>query len=512
MKLYRSFSLPTVRLTVRQGLLWLMMFGLLSAQAQTVRVGLAEDPDILDPDLGRTYVGRIVFASLCDKLFDISPELTIVPQLATSYETSEDGLTLTITLREGVRFHDGTLLDAEAAVYNIERSQNLPGSNRASEIAQVDSAEVVDATTFRLQLSQPFAPLIAQLADRAGMMVSPSAAEELGEQFGNAPVCAGPFRFSERVSQDRIVLTRFEDYWDAENIALEQVTFLPIPDSSVRLANLQSGDLEMIERAAPTDLPIIRNDADLVLPSAASLGYQGITINLANPEPLDTPLASDVRVREAFDLALDRDIINQVVFDGEFIVGNQAVPPSSPWYIEDYPLQGRDVERAQALLREAGHERVAFELMVANNPQGIRVGEVIQALAAEVGFDISLRATEFATALSLQEQGDYEAFQVGWSGRLDPDGNIHQFQTCTGSLNETGFCDETVSSLLDQARAESDLEVRFALYRDAGLIYLPNRHIIYLYHQQLFFPHTSRLEGFEAFPDGIIRWQGVSLN
>jgi peptide/nickel transport system substrate-binding protein len=122
-----------------------------------------------------------------------------------------------------------------------------------------------------------------------------------------------------------------------------------------------------------------------------------------------------------------------------------------------------------------------------------------------------VRATEFATALGLQEEGDYDAFQVGWSGRVDPDGNIHQFQTCEGNLNEHGFCSEAVSNALNEARAVSDLEERAALYREAALEYLPSRHIIYLYHTQLFFPHTNALEGFAAYPDGIIRLQGVTL-
>ncbi|ADI15525.1 ABC transporter substrate-binding protein [Truepera radiovictrix] len=480
--------------------------------AQTVRVGLNEDPDTLDPDLSRTYVGRIVFASLCDKLFDISTDLEIIPQLATAYAFSEDNLSLTITLRDGVVFHDGTPLDAEAVRYNLERSKNLPGSNRASEIEQLQSVEVVDDTTVRLTLSQPFAPILAQLADRAGMMVSPTAAEEAGENFGNAPVCAGPFRFVERVAQDRIVLERFPDYWDAASIHLEGVVFLPIPDTSVRLANLQAGDLELIERPAPTDLETIRNAPNLELPTAPSLGYQGLTINLANPEPLDTPLATSPQVREALELALDRDIINQAVFDGEYLVGNQPVPPSSPWYNENFPIPERDVERARALLQEAGFERVAFELMVGNNPESVRLGEVIQALAGEAGFDITLRATEFATALDLQEQGQYEVFQIGWSGRLDPDGNIHQFYTCEGALNETGYCDEEVDRLLNEARSVADIDERKALYDEASARYLPNRNIIYLYHTQLFFPHVDRLEGFQPYPDGLLRWQGVTLN
>lgn len=494
----------------------LIVLSLLSALAvslgqSTVRIGLAEDPDILDPTLGRTYVGRIVFAAMCDKLFEIDTTSAIVPQLATGYTTSADGLTVTISLRSDVTFHDGNPMDADAVKYSLERHMNMPGSNRSSELAQIENVTVVDATTVELALSTPFAPLIAQLADRAGMIVSPAAAEAAGESFGNAPVCAGPFRFVERVAQDRIVLERFADYWDADAISIDRVVYLPIPDSSVRLANLQSGDLDMIERPAPTDLGIIRSAPDLVVPSAPSLGYQGITINISNPSPRDNPLAADVRVREAFELAIDRNVINDVVFGGEFVVGNQPVPPTSPWYVPEITVPGRDLERARALLAEAGHERVTFELMVSNAPEAIRVGEVIQALAGEAGFDITLRATEFASALTLQEQGEYDAFPVGWSGRVDPDGNIHQFHTCAGTLNEHGFCDPAVDEALDGARAVGDNEERYALYRQALERYLPNRHIIYLYHTQLFFPHTTGMQGFQPYPDGLIRFQGVSL-
>jgi peptide/nickel transport system substrate-binding protein len=141
------------------------------AQAQTLRFGLAEDPDVLDPTLARTFVGRIVFSALCDKLFDIDENLNIVPQLATSYQWSADSKALTLKIRQGVTFHDGEKLDAAAVKFNIERHKNMPGSNRKGELAPVASVDVVDPYTVRLNLSAPFAPLLAQLADRAGMMV-----------------------------------------------------------------------------------------------------------------------------------------------------------------------------------------------------------------------------------------------------------------------------------------------------------------------------------------------------
>src|SRR6202171_3986254 len=127
-----------------------------AASAQNLRIGLAEDPDVLDPTLARTFVGRIVFAALCDKLFDIDEKLAIVPQLATSYEWSPDNKVLTLKLRPGVTFHDGEKFNAAAVKFNIERGKNLAGSNRRGELMTVASVEVVDDLTVKLILSAPF--------------------------------------------------------------------------------------------------------------------------------------------------------------------------------------------------------------------------------------------------------------------------------------------------------------------------------------------------------------------
>src|SRR6478609_9083855 len=196
------------------------------ATAQTLRFGLAEDPDVLDPTLARTFVGRVVFAALCDKLVDIDDKLNIVPQLATSWQWSPDNKALTMKLRPGVTFHDGEKFDAAAVKYNIERHKTMAGSNRRGELAPVASVDVVDANTVRLNLTAPFAPLLAQLADRAGMMVSPKAAQAAGEKFGAKPVCSGPFKFVERVAQDRIVLERHDAYWNKSHIHFQRITYL----------------------------------------------------------------------------------------------------------------------------------------------------------------------------------------------------------------------------------------------------------------------------------------------
>src|SRR5271170_4560010 len=242
-----------LRLAMTAAALLLSLLSAVHAQT-TLRIGLAEDPDILDPTLARTYVGRIVFAAFCDKLFDIDEKLNIVPQLALSHETSSDGKEVTIKLRPGVKFHDGEPFDAEAAKFSLDRHLTLPGSFRKPELATVDHVEVVDPLTIKLALKTPFSPLISQLTDRAGMMVSPKATKAEGDKFGLHPVCAGPYKFVERVQQDRIVVEKFADYWNKDNIFIDKITYLPIVDSTVRLANLKSGSLDLIERVLATDI------------------------------------------------------------------------------------------------------------------------------------------------------------------------------------------------------------------------------------------------------------------
>ena len=164
---------------------------------------------------------------------------------------------------------------------------------------QVKRVEIIDDHTVKLVLSAPSAVLLSQLADRAGMIVAPKAAKTEGENFAAHPVCAGPFKFAERVAQDRIVLERFSDYWNKDAIKFDRVVYLPIPDSTVRLANLQSGSLDMIERVAATDFERLRKDPSLKLTSTTGLGYSAIIVNLANGDRSKNPLGQDKRVRQA---------------------------------------------------------------------------------------------------------------------------------------------------------------------------------------------------------------------
>jgi len=485
------------------------------AFAQTnLRVGLAEDPDVLDPSLARTYVGRIVFSSICDKLFDIDENLKIVPQLALGYETSADGKTVTLKLRPGVKFHDGEPLDAAAAKYSFDRHLTMKGSFRKPEIAAVDSVDVVDPLTIKLNLKAPFSPLLAQLTDRAGMMVSPKAAEAAGDKFGLHPVCAGPYKFVERIQQDRIVVEKFADYWNKDQVFIDKITYLPIVDSTVRLANLKSGGLDLIERVLATDIKAVRDLPKIRLSKAVSLGYVGLTMNLANGPKADNPLAKNPRVREALELSLDRDALNQVVFNGEFVPGNQWISPQNPYYQSKFPIPKRDLAKAKALLKEAGVTTpLTLDFMVPNGVEFRSVAEVVQSMAAEAGFDLKIRLTEFATSLKQAEDGNFQVYLIGWSGRSDPDGNSYSFQTCGSPQNNSKFCDPEVDAVQNEARTRSDLADRKAAYEKIAAKLTPKGAgpILYLYHPQVLVAHTDKLEGYRQMPDGLVRVIGLKL-
>jgi peptide/nickel transport system substrate-binding protein len=491
----------------------LALFAGAAAAQTTLRIGLAEDPDVLDPTLARTFVGRIVFNSLCDKLFDLDEKLNVVPQLATSYAWSADHKALTIKLRQGVTFHDGEKLDAAAVKFNLERHKTMQGSNRRGELAPVTSVDVVDAQTVRLNLSAPFAPLLAVLTDRAGMMVSPKAAQAEGANFGAKPVCSGPFRFVERVAQDRIVLERNPNYWNKAAIHFDRVVYLPIVDASVRLANLRSGQLDFIERMAPSDVPGMKSDSRFKISRIVEIGYQGITINIGKSDQAQkNPLGRDARVREAFELSLDRNAIVQVAMDGEAEVGNQWVAPNNSWYAKNVPIPKRDVAKAKALLAAAGVPNPSFTLMTPTTSDAQKIAQVVQAMAKETGFDIKVQSTEFSTSLSLADKGQFDAYMLAWSGRADPDGNLFNFHACKQPTNYAGYCKPEVDELINRSRATTDPAARLKLFEQIEAHVAKDRPIVYLFHRHWLWAYSSRLSGLRTVPDGLVRVQDLRFN
>jgi peptide/nickel transport system substrate-binding protein len=482
------------------------------ARADVLRIGLQADPSTLDPAQSAAFVDRVVMAAVCDKLIELDAKLAYVPQLATEWSWAPDGLSLTMKLRAGVTFHDGEPFDAEAVRFNIERDKTAPYSRRKSELGPVKSVTVIDPATVRFDLSEPYAPLLAQLADRAGMMVSPKAARELGDKLGTRPVCAGPYRLAEWVAQDRLVFEKFERYWNAAAIAIDRVIYLPIADDTVRLTNLRAGAFQLSERIAPSDLGTVRADPRLKLYDSVSVGYRVLSINTNKGDAAKTPLGSNAKLREAFELSIDRAILNQVAFDGAFTPTNQPEAPGTAFYAAAFPVPVRDLARAKALVAESGGGRVPVNLTIGSDPLDSRVAQIIQAMAGEAGFDVKITVTEAATLLSRITAGNYEMALLIWSGRADPDANVAIWVACDGFVNWGKYCEPKLDDILRSARQTTDVAERKRLYAQAAAIYLPARPYLFLYHLKWFWGASAKLSGIVPHPDGIIRLQGLRLS
>ena len=342
--------------------------------------------------------------------------------------------------------------------------------------------------------------------------MSPKAAQAAGENFGSHPVCAGPFKFVERVAQDRIVVERFADYWDKDKIKLDRIVYLPIPDSTVRLANLQSGGLDMIERVAATDLDAVRKDPRLKLAASHRARLLGdhdqrrqrrALEDAARPGCAGAPGARAVdRPRGAQPGRVQRRVP----------AGKPMGLADNPYYVKELPIPARDVAKAKALLAAAAAPNPVVDDDGDQQSRRLQAAQVIQAMAKESGFDIQIQATEFASALQLAAKGDFEAFLIGWSGRIDPDGNIYNLRLLQlAVLNDGHYCNAEVDRELDAARKVDTRADRLAHYRNVAEHILQDLPIIYLYHAKWLYATSARLSGFTPYPDGLIRPQGLRL-
>jgi len=345
------------------------------------------------------------------------------------------------------------------------------------------------------------------------MMVSPKAAQAEGDKFGAKPVCSGPFRFVERVAQDRIVLERNPTYWNKGAVHFDRIIYVPIPDATVRLANLRSGQLDFIERLAASDVPQLKADSRFKVAKITEIGYQGITINVGKSDLAQkNPLGRDPRVREAFELALDRDGIVQVAMDGEADVGNQWVAPTNAYYAKNVPIPKRNVARAKELLREAGVPNPSFTLMTPTTSDAQKIAQVVQAMVKDAGFDVKIQSTEFATSLDMADKGQFDAYVLAWSGRADPDGNLFSFDGCKQPLDYAGYCKPEVDELLNRSRTTLDPPERKKIFGEIAAIVLKDRPIVYLFHRHWLWAHTAKLTGLRMIPDGLVRVQGLKMN
>lgn len=472
-----------------------------------LQVGLADDPPELDPHLTTSNASRTVLHNIFATLVEVDKDLQVVPGIATSWDISEDGKTYTFHLRDDVTFHDGTALDAEAVKYNFERMRDTDfGSARAGELVFVEDVTVDGPHTVTVRLSQPFGAFLPALASWSGMMVSPTAAEEHGRDFSQVLVGAGPFKFVERIRDDRLVVERFDGYFREGLPYLDRVIYRPFVDVDARILNLESGAVQIINTVPGKAVEQFSNSENLALSIVGGLGFRGLWINTQSAD-----LGTAER-RAAVSACIDRQVIVDTVF------GNAAVPaigPFSPatWVVDDTDeAPKRDLERARALLAEAGvPDGFEFTLLITPDEESIRVASIVAAMCQEVGIKINIQQAEFGSILSRMREGNYTAAQIELSPRNDPDLSAHPWFHSTGGVNFSHYANEDMDRLLDAARASVDQAERRALYREALEVFNRDFPYIFIYHLQEMKAFRNELKGYRHIPDSMMRFEDVWL-
>lgn len=475
-----------------------------TARGGTLRVGLDSDLINLDPDASTSRPDRQVWKEVFNTLVGLTADLKIAPELAESWEYRSP-TTIVFKLRQGVKFHDGTDFDAEAVKFNIERKKSIAGP-RVSELASVESVEVVDRSTVKFNLKEPFAPLLAILTDGSGMMSSPTAVRRLGPDYARNPVGTGPFRFVEWLKGDHLTVRRFDRYWEKDLPCADEIRFIPVSDESVKLTNLKTGALDLVDSVPPKDVAGLKQDNKFKYFEVSDLGWRSLDINVTRP-PFDTKA-----VRQAVAWAIDRDVIVRAVLFGTGVVAHGPISPMHAGYQRAFAPYRRNVEKAKGLLSEAGRAGgFGFTVMVPRFEVREQVAQVLREQLAEVGIQLDIQLVDFGDYVRRLRTKDYAAQMGGWSGRPDLDGSLHFMFHGRGSQNVTGYDNAKVNELLDRARTVTDQNVRVRLYQAAQVIVADEAPSVFLFYLPQNEAATARVEGYRSSPDNILRLKYVSI-
>ena len=432
------------------------------ASGGVLRAASAVDVTTLDPHAGTSGYDYWMIYPIYDTLLGYDAE-TLEPQpgLAESWSLDEPTV-LTLNLRQGVTFHDGTPFDAAAVEYNLARV-GAQESNIKSDLATLERVEVVDDHTVKLHLTEPNAAMLGILADRAGMMVSPTAAEAAGDDFAAKPVGAGPFRFVEHRPGELIKYEANPDYWNPELPYLDGLEFRILPEADTRLNGLLSGEVDFVHRIEPQTVEQVENDDNLAYEQYIGIGDAKIIYFDASKPPFDDKL-----LRQAVNYALDRETLTEAATFG---TGEPAFMPipSAHWAFQDDLAPGYeyDPERARELIAEAGADELTFTLVHQPDAVDTRVAEIVQAQLADSGIRVELVPVELTQ--SVQEyftDRKYNAGSFGWTGRPDPNMTFFQIFGEQAFFNAGKYAIAGLPDLLAEAAATTDIDARDEVFAE----------------------------------------------
>ena len=498
-------------LVAASAILFAVLFGISAVGAQprqggTLRVALRAEVSTFDPFKGASGTDHMYLYPIFDTLVRFDDKLQPRPGLAESWDTT-DPKTLVLRLRKNVKFHDGTPFNAEAVRFNLLRAQDKTVSSMASELSNVEAVDVVDPHTVRLRLKRPDASLLLAFTDRAGMMVSPTAMQKMGDQFGRAPVGAGEYKLVKWTPGDSVRLERFPDYWEPGRPYLDGILMRIMPDGDTRVNALRSGQVDFIMEIPTQDFGSLKGEKGIRTIEGPSLAYWRIFLNMGKP-PLDKKAA-----REAINLAIDRGALVRTVMFG--LTEVSVTPFPSVYWASNPALKPwpHDPARAKAKLAEAGVPNgFTFDMVLEPAPEHVRRAEAIQAQLAAVGIKVDLKPMELAKGVQGYFRGqEFMAANYRWTGRPDPDQSVRGMFHSTGFYNPGKLQVARLDELMDQAKSVYKLEERRALYQKIDEIIQQEAVDVPLYVAPVLEAMSTNVEGYQPNLLGKPAFRGVWL-
>jgi peptide/nickel transport system substrate-binding protein len=481
----------------------------------TLKAGLSgSDILTLDPMTSGAIIDREIYYNIYDSLVAMDVNAQIIPALVEKWETP-DPKTYILHLRQGVKFHDGTDFNADAVKFNLMRYLTDPKSLRRAEIDTITAVDVMDPYTVKLTLKAAFAPLLATLVDRAGMMLSPAAIQSLGpDGVVQKPVGAGTgaFKFVEWIKNDHITVDRNPNYWkkDASGAQLpylDRITYRPIADATVLLANAKTGDLDAMYTIAGKDVASVKSGSELVFKEAPGIGFSSFQFNTAK-EPFNKK-----EFRQAFAEALDRDQILKTVNFGVGQAGQGPIQPSSWAFDPNFKPYGGNIDKAKQYLQAGGSPSgFSCELLIASgSPTTTQLAQLVKDQVAKAGINLTITQEEGAKQSADQMAGNFQIVPFGWSGRIDPDGNTYNNFHTGGGLNYGKYSNPQADDLMEKARAAGDQAQRKDLYQQAQKLIVDDAPHAFYYFSPNFLITQPKVQGMQLYPDYMMRFDVASL-
>jgi peptide/nickel transport system substrate-binding protein len=475
----------------------------------TLTIATQRDATTFDPTKSQDVYSNDIISLVCDTLFEVDDKGNVVGRLVDKTDTP-DPTTYVFTLKKDIKFQDGTDLNADAVKANFMRHMNDPKSTTIQDWKPIQSIDTPDPYTVKITLAQPFAPFLSRLTTGLGFVQSPAAIQKLGDNLQRdlTGVGSGPYKFVSWDPDNQIVLDRNPDFWrkDADGNTInypDRIIFKPFPDENVRLTNVKTGDAQAVAGNPPyKDVASLKETPDLTVNEIPGLGYQFIFLNTSKP-PFDNPA-----VRRALAYAIDRDQLVQTVDFGNATSTTLPIPQSVSWaYMKGTPYDKRDIDKAKQELSSAGVSGpISFTLQISNaSPQSQQIGELLKDQVKDAGFEVDLQQIEFATIVQNGNTGDYQALQLGWSGSVDPDGDMYPLFYTAAGFNFAKYGNPDLDKALDAGRTNLDQSKRAQAYMDAQKILLQDQPMIVLYSENQI---TTVRKNVQNWPSNYNGWFG----